>query len=315
MLDPARFSASAIDSETAAFNAKLEEQLAALPPLYHFPPQVIRQARAAGQGPFGPVVRIDWAQERTIAGPGGPLPIRVFVPQLVTGVYLHLHGGGFVIGSAGQQDPLLAMIATHCAVAVVSVDYRLAPEHPYPAGADDCEAAAKWLAERAPQEFGTTRLVIGGESAGANLAAVTLLRLRDRHGFTGFAAVNLTFGVFDLSLTPSAARWGERNLILSTPIMEWFNEQYVSRERRRDADVSPLYADLSGLPPALFTVGTLDPLLDDSLFMWARWTAAGNAAELALYPGGVHAFTAFPTALGRQANTRILDFIAAAVQN
>ena len=315
MLDPALFSPRAIDPETAAFNAELEKQLAAFPPLYNFPPQLIRQARESGQGPFGPVVCVDWAEERSISGPAGTLPLRVFIPKkTIAGVYLHLHGGGFTIGNARQQDPLLAAIATHCAVAVVSVDYRLAPEQPYPAGPDDCEAAALWLATHAQQEFGTTRLVIGGESAGANLAAVTLLRLRDHHAFTGFAAVNLTFGVFDLSLTPSAARWGERNLILNTPIMEWFNEQYVPRERRREADVSPLYADLSGLPPALFTVGTLDPLLDDSLFMCARWTAAGSAAELVLYPGGVHAFTAFPIALGRRANARIEEFIAEAVQ-
>jgi acetyl esterase/lipase len=107
-------------------------------------------------------------------------------------------------------------------------------------------------------------------------------------------------------------RWGERNLILSTPIMEWFNHEYVPAERRRDPDVSPLYADLARMPSALFTVGTLDPLLDDSLFMHARWIAAGNRAELAIYPGGVHAFTAFPLALGRRANERICEFIASA---
>jgi acetyl esterase len=137
--------------------------------------------------------------------------------------------------------------------------------------------------------------------------------MRDRHGFTAFRGANLTFGVFDLSMTPSATRWGERNLILSTPIMEWFNQHYVPADRRRDPDVSPLYADLANMPPALFTVGTLDPLLDDSLFMHARWVAAGNRAELAVYPGGVHAFTAFALALGRRANERIFEFIAAAV--
>ena len=312
-LDPALFAPAAIDAETAAFNAELEKQLAAMPPLYEFPPSVVRQARESGQGPFGAIVFVEWATERSVPGPAGEIPLRLFVPERVRGVYLHLHGGGFTIGSARQQDPLLAAIATRCAVAVVSVEYRLAPEHPYPAGPDDCEAVALWLATQAQAEFGTDRLVIGGESAGANLAAVTLIRMRDRHGFTGFRGANLSFGVFDLSLTPSAARWGERNLILSTPIMEWFNHQYVPAGRRLDPDVSPLYADLAHLPPALFTVGTLDLLLDDSLFMHARWVAAGNRGELAVYPGGAHAFTAFPLALGRRANERIFEFIAAAV--
>jgi acetyl esterase len=312
-LDPALFAPATIDAETAAFNAELEKQLAAMPPLYNFPPSVVRQARESGQGPFGALVFVEWARERGIPGPAGEIPLRLFIPERVRGVYLHLHGGGFTIGSARQQDPLLAAIATRCAVAVVSIEYRLAPEHPYPAGPDDCEAAALWLATRAQAEFGTDRLVIGGESAGANLAAVTLIRMRDRHGFTGFRGANLAFGVFDLSLTPSAASWGERNLILSTPIMEWFNHQYVPAGRRREPDVSPLYADLAHLPPALFTVGTLDLLLDDSLFMHARWVAAGNRGELAVYPGGAHAFTAFPLALSLRANERIFEFIAAAV--
>lgn len=312
-IDPALFTSAAIAAETAAFNAELEQQLAAMPPLHNFPPSVIRQARESGQGPFGALVYVDWATERTIPGPAGDIPLRLFVPERIDGIYLHLHGGGFTLGSAHQQDPLLAAIATRCAVVVISVDYRLAPEHPYPAGPDDCEAAALWLATNARREFGTEHLVIGGESAGANLTAVTLLRMRDRHGFTAFRGANLTFGAFDMSLTPSAARWGERNLILSTPIIEWFHNQYAPAERRRDPDLSPLYADLTNMPPALFTVGTLDPLLDDSLFMHARWTAAGNAAELALYPGGVHAFTAFPLSIGRQANERIRQFIAGAV--
>jgi acetyl esterase/lipase len=193
---------------------------------------------------------------------------------------------------------------------VVSVDYRLAPEHPFPAGPDDCEAAALWLAGRAAAEFGTTRLWIGGESAGAHLALVTLLRLRDRHGLRPFAGANLAYGAYDLSMTPSQRRWGERNLVLSTPILGWFYDFFVpGPERRRDPDVSPLYADLAGLPPALLTVGTLDPLLDDTLFLHARWIAAGGGAELAVWPGGIHGFDAFPTRLSRAARERMDAFL------
>ena len=110
--------------------------------------------------------------------------MRVLTPPDVRGVYLHLHGGGFVFGSCRLQDDRLEQLALACRVAVVSVEYRLAPEDPYPAGPDDCEAVGLWLAENAAQELGSDRLCIGGESAGANLAVVTLLRLRDRHGFT-----------------------------------------------------------------------------------------------------------------------------------
>ncbi|MBI5605928.1 MAG: alpha/beta hydrolase fold domain-containing protein [Deltaproteobacteria bacterium] len=91
--------------------------------------------------------------------------------------------------------------------------------------------------------------------------------------------------------------------------MEWFHENYAPREKWRHPEVSPLYADLKGLPSALFTVGTPDPLLDDSLFMYSRWVAAGNEADLALYPGGIHVFNLFPIRLAEMANARIRDFI------
>jgi acetyl esterase len=310
---PHLFRPEAIDPETAEFNRKLEEMLATIPPTHTLPPQVTRDARESGKGIFGPVVRSDMAIERAVPGPAGDVPVRVFVPERVDGVYLHLHGGGWVLGRAHHSDVRNEQIARHCNVAVVSVDYRLAPEDPYPAGPDDCEAAAVWLAEHAKAEFGTDRLAIGGESAGGHLTAVTLLRMRDRHGFTGFAAANLVYGVYDLTMTPSQARWGERNFVLSTPAMAWFYGHFLPSQDRRDPDISPLYADLSGMPPALFTVGTLDPLLDDSLFMYQRWIAAGNDAELAVYPGGPHGFNSFPTDLARRANERIDAFIRTTV--
>ena len=312
-LDP--FSPEAIDDETRKIVEQVEKILSETPSIHTLEPEQIRQARREGRGWQGPIVRVDNGTDRTIQGPAGPLGLRVFVPDEVRGVYLHIHGGGWTLGAADQQDILLWMVARHCKLAVVSVEYRLAPEDPYPAGPDDCEAAAAWLVVNAHREFGSGRLLIGGESAGAHLSAVTLLRVRDRHGFTGFAAANLTYGMYDLGFTPSVARWGERDLVLSTPIIEWFTNHFVAtKEQRRDADVSPLYADLSGMPPALFTVGTLDPLLDDSLFMYQRWLAAGNQAELALYPGGIHGFNAFPSSLGKRAHQRIDSFLQGALE-
>jgi acetyl esterase/lipase len=308
-LDPLLFRPEAIDPETESVNKVVEALLATMPSIVDQTPQEIRAEREAGKGVFPPLLFLPEARDRFIPGPAGPIKLRVCVADKVECVYLHFHGGGWVLGGAHHQDPLLKLVADTCNAAVISVDYRLAPEHPYPAGPDDCEAAAVWLVKNSVSEFGTDRLMIGGESAGAHLSAVTLVRLRDKHGFTDFRAANLVFGAFDLSLTPSVRRWGDRNLILSTPIIEWFTNHFVPPDRRRDPDVSPLYADLCDMPPALFTIGTLDPLLDDNLFMHDRWVAAGNTAELAVYPGCIHGFTAFPNQAGRDGNLGQLDFL------
>jgi acetyl esterase len=309
-LNPSVFDPQAVDPKTAKFNKKLEELLATMPRAYSRTPQEVREDRESGKSWMGPIRRLDEGQDRVVRGLGREVPVRVFVPDEVHGVYLHMHGGGFVLCHPDHFDEALAATAKNCKVAVVSVDYRLAPEHPYPAAADDCETVAVWMTENAKSEFGTERLVIGGESAGANLSVVTLLRMRDRHGFTGFLGANLVYGCFDISMTPSQRNWGERELIISTRTIEWFNDHYVpQKEKRTEPDVSPLYADLSNLPPALFTVGTLDPLLDDSLFMHVRWLAAGNPSELAVYPGGTHVFNMFPTKIAREANKKILHFI------
>ncbi|MFO1394422.1 MAG: alpha/beta hydrolase [Steroidobacteraceae bacterium] len=307
-IDPSLFDPAAVDGETRQANELLERLLASTPSVLEVPAREVRAARAEGRSFAGPVIHSDRAVDQIIDGPAGPLPLRVFSTPGARGVLLHIHGGGWALGAHDLQDPMLETVAATARVSVVSVGYRLAPEHPYPAANDDCETAALWLARHAQVEFGTGRLFIGGESAGAHLSVTTLLRLRDRHGLRPFAAACLTYGAFDLGLTPSARRWGARNLVLSTPIMERFIEWYAPPDVG-DPDASPLYGDLRGLPPALFSVGTIDPLLDDTLFMASRWIAAGNAAELAVYPGGVHGFNALPTALSRRANTRLMEFI------
>jgi acetyl esterase/lipase len=205
----------------------------------------------------------------------------------------------------------LERFADNCGIACVSVEYRLAPEHPYPAGPDDCEAAALWLVREGMKRFGTTRFSIGGESAGAHLSAVTLLRLRDRHGLSPFSAAVLNYGCYDLGMTPSARRWGEEKLVLNTASIVGFRKCFLPPGTdTSDPDVSPLYADLHALPPAIFTVGTRDALLDDSLFMAPRWLAAGNVAELALYPGACHGFMSMPSAQRGEALARIERFLA-----
>jgi acetyl esterase len=250
--------------------------------------------------------------DREIAG----VPCRVFRPAgAAKAVYLHFHGGAMILGSPVLNDVPNADLAARLGLAVVSVDYRLAPEHPFPAGSDDCLAVARWLVEHAAAEFGTDRLVVGGESAGGYFAALTLLRVRDElDAIDRFVGANLVFGAYDLGGTP--ATHGQRPSdvadILTLDTFAIVRECYVPGRTTDDVrvpEISPLYADLRGLPPALFTVGSADHLLDDSLFMAARWEAYGNESELAVYPDCVHAFTGFPMELAKRANERIDQFL------
>lgn len=312
MIEP--FGIEATDAETAELNARLEAALAGAPSILTQPAAEVRAARERGESLWGPVVTVPEARTTAVSHLGHSVPVRVIAPQgTPRGIYLHLHGGGWTLGAAHHSDVRNRQIS-RLGLCAVSVEYRLAPEHPYPAGPDDCEVVADWLLEGGADEISpggaALPLLIGGESAGAHLSLVTLLRLRDRRGSAGFAAANLVYGCYDLRLTPSAARWGDRNLVLSTPILHWFVDHFLQGKTTDDPDVSPLRADLRELPPALLTVGTLDPLLDDSLFLHARWRAAGNASELAVYPGGIHTFNVLPLALGRTANARIDRFLA-----
>ena len=310
--DPALFRDNAIDPETAVLNGKMIELLEGQPDWWIVGTENARAARRRGEGPFPPPVMSDRA--RTIAIPGkdgNAITLRIIdPPRAPRGVYLHLHGGGWVLGGADMQDPMLERVADNTGQAVVSIEYRLAPEHPYPAGPDDCEAAALWLARNVRDRFGTDALTIGGESAGGHLAAVTVLRMRDRHGYTGFRGANLVYGAFDLGMSPSQRQFGNTRLVLRTIDMQQFYNAFLPTIiERRVPDISPLYAELGNLCPALFTVGTKDALLDDTLFMHARWVAAGNEAELAIYPGGAHGFTLFPNALSQAATARMDSFL------
>ena len=300
-----------VAAEAIAFNEKLEAMLAKAPSIHTLPPALVRAARKEGKGLFGALVHVPEAKEISIPGRAGEIKLRVIRPPgEPKGVYLHMHGGGWTLGGADQQDVMLLQLASATGLVAASIEYRLAPEHPFPAAAEDCEDAAKWLTTVGAATLAApARFAIGGESAGAHLAALTLLRLP----LQTFYAANLVYGAYDLSSTPSARSWGDRNLVLSVPIIEYFGNGFtpkLSREERRDPKLSPLYADLRGMPPALFTVGALDPLLDDSLFMEARWRAAGNSSTLRVWPHAVHGFNAFPIELGRISNRDQFEFLA-----
>ncbi|MEA2740883.1 MAG: acetyl esterase [Acetobacteraceae bacterium] len=310
-LRPAVFRPDAIAADTAQFNDAVVSLMTGLPEWWNVGAEATRAARREGRGPFPPIIKSPRARTIVIPGRNGnEIPLRIIAPAQVRGVYLHIHGGGWVLGSAEQQDPMLERIADNTGLAVVSVEYRLAPENPYPAGPDDCEFAAAWLVKNAKAEFGSDVLTIGGESAGGHLSAVTVLRMRDRYGYTGFRGANFVYGAFDLSMTPSQMAFGSRRLVLRTIDMQQFYNAFLPTIiERRAPDISPLYADLKGLCPALFSVGTQDALLDDTLFMHARWIAAGNETELAIYPGGAHGFTLFPNRLADEAGARSEEFL------
>ena len=307
-------------AECRAFNEQIEALMAGMPKVHEIPAEVTRRARREGRGVLPAPARAAHAYELRAPGRAGPVAVRVIPPQTreATGVYLHFHGGGHTLGSADGQDPLLEALAETTGLCVASVEYRLAPEHPFPAGPDDCEDAALWLVGDGVAEIGAPPVfAVGGESAGAHLAASTILRLRDRHGLTPFSAANLVYGVFDLSGTPSQRLWpAGRELVLSRESMAWFTRCFapeMSTDELRSPEISPLYVDLHGLPPALFVVGTSDPLLDDSLFMSSRWLAAGNEAELLVYPEAAHGFNVFPLAAAAHANEAQAAFLRTAL--
>lgn len=235
---------------------------------------------------------------------GRRVPVRIFAPESGTarGVYLDIHGGGFYMGLAARGDAHNLRLAHALGIAVVSVDYRLAPEHPWPAAPEDCETAALWLLEEAETRFGTTRLAIGGVSAGATLAMTTLLRLRDRDLANPFVGAALQFGTYDMSGQTPAGRLLDG---------EFFIQAYAGHVAdRTNPDISPVYGDLRGLPPVLLVVGSLDILLEDNLVIAARLSAAGGEVDVRVYPESPHGFTLHPTATASAALNNIESWLA-----
>lgn len=307
--DTALFHDNAISPDTRRVTEAVIARMASAPAVTDLPS--IREAFSRGQHGIPASPKSPHASEMTIPGPGGDIPLRILSPQIemIRGVYLHLHGGGWMIGTNDMWDDQLERLGREAGLVCISVDYRLAPEHPFPAATDDCLAAALWLIDNAQSNWSTDNLTIGGESAGAHLAVTTLIGLRDLGKGRSFRAANLAYGCYDLSSTPSV-RAATESLIIDRAAIENFALNFGGGINLRDPAISPLYANLSHLPPALFSVGTRDPLLDDSMFMAMRWRAAGNAGELALYPGGLHGFDALGGEIAETARSRASIFLS-----
>ncbi len=239
----------------------------------------------------------EMAERRALTVPGrrGAIPARLYVPANVKGEapgLLYLHGGGFVIGSPDTHDRLTRELADGIGARVLSLQYALAPEHPYPTALHDCVDAASWLvAHGGAIGIDPARLLIGGDSAGANLAAATVLKLRADGSPAAFRAALLLYGRFTHEDTPSIDAWASRDLVLSKRVMDWFRDHYVGTGGDpRDPFLNPLAGELRGFPPSVLVVGTLDPLLDDSRMFAAALEKAGVPAELHVYEDGLHAF-------------------------
>ncbi len=239
------------------------------------------------------------ADTRTVDG----VRVRILRPACAPkGVVLDIHGGGWVIGNAQMDDDLNLGMVNACDVTVVSVDYRLAVDTPVEGLLHDCLTAARWLLN-AP-EFAGLPVIIVGESAGGHLAAATLLALKQwPELLQRVSGALLHYGVYDLTGTPSVRTAGPDTLLLDGPGMVEALRLLtpgLSDEERRQPPLSPLYGDLSGLPPALMFVGTLDPLKDDTLLIGEQWPGA----EVHLVPETAHGFIHFPVGLGH----RVLEY-------
>lgn len=253
--------------------------------------------------------------DRRIDIPSGAVRLHTFVPDgPIRGVMLDVHGGGWAAGAPEDDDTLNDQLARALGVVVVAPDYRLTPDVTIREQIEDCVAIAEWLGANAQAEYGADAMIIGGISAGAHLAAATLLRLRDGGSptFGKVVAARLDSGPYDLGFTPSAYLSTEQTLVLTHDWLFGLVEvglPGLSLEQRRSPELSPLLNDLSELPPALFTVGDLDPLRDDSILMAARWQLAGGQAAVDVWPEGGHAFINMATPLGALALDRTISWL------
>lgn len=328
-IEPSTFDPATLSPESREFNAKLSAITASQPKWYEIGAEAYRKLRAEGGTALPAPIVLDSgiAFEIPSRDPSRNVPCRVFKPQngeAPRAVFMHIHGGGWVLGNESSQDVKLQRLADIHSIACISVGYRLAPEHPFPAGPEDCFDVAEWLVRHAQERFQAPFAFMGGESAGGHLTALTTLHLLQHSDpvYSGhrLRGLILHYGCFSLRWLPSVYSFAKRepHLVLSLETMTEFQNAFLGKgwtqEMLDDPNVSPLYADLPSLrhklPPALFTCGTEDYLLDDTLFMSSRWLSAGAEAVVAIVKGAAHGYTTFDPAIkgsGSQEGDRVTD--------
>ena len=251
---------------------------------------IVTLSAAAGESEA--VARVE---NRTVPGPRGEIPVRIYTPEgrAPFPVLVYFHGGGWVIGNLETHDGVCRHLANAAGAVVVSVDYRLAPEHPFPASGEDAYAATRWVAANAAAMGGDARrIAVGGDSAGGNLAAVVSLMARDRGG-PPLVFQLLVYPVTDApSANAASYRENAEGYFLTAKMMHWFWNHYCGKNPDlSDPYLCPLRAkDLKRLPPALVVTAEFDPLRDEGEAYAARLREAGNQADLKRYPGMIHGF-------------------------
>ncbi len=257
--------------------------------------------RPAAQGPRPAEVAV---VDRTIPGPGGDIPVRLYRPANVPAggalpCLVYAHGGGWVFGNLDSHDVLCAQLALEAGIAVFAVDYRLAPEARFPGAFDDVVAALQWVAANGPSVgIDPSRLAIGGDSAGGNLAAAVSIWARDHKG-PQLRLQLLAYPVTDAVARAESYRLFADGYGLNAPTMEWFFDHYTpDRGTRGDWRVSPLRAaSLAGLPPALVITAGYDPLRDEGRAYAFRLQQEGTLADLVEFGGMLHGFLSSPMLL------------------
>ncbi|GAC1366459.1 MAG: alpha/beta hydrolase [Ktedonobacteraceae bacterium] len=274
------------------------DQLAALPPWYEVPLELARQQRVLAAPVLnGPSEAVRRVEDRAIPGPGGTLPVRIYTPDGdgLFPVLVYFHGGGWVLSNLETHDALCRKLTNRAHCIVVSVDYRLAPEHKFPAAVDDSYAATKWVAENAHTFNGdATRIAVGGDSAGGNLATVTALLARERGGpaLTFQLLIYPATDHFRSSAQRASFIENSEGYFLTRDGMRQFVSYYLPNpDEDTDFRFSPLQArDLSGLPPALVITAEYDPLRDEGEDYARHLQQAGVPVTLKRYDGMIHGF-------------------------
>lgn len=275
---------------------KILQETAALglPAYQDLSPDAARKQMLSLAPPVDPMLSVKRLENRNIPGPDGEIPIRLYYPECDPpfAVLVYFHGGGWVIGNLDTHHGVCHALANTSGCLVVSVDYRLAPEHRYPAAVEDAYAAAKWVAENSNViQADPNRLAVGGDSAGGHLAAVVALMARDRKAPRIDFQV-LIYPITDCSFNTPSYQENKEGYMLTRDLMKWFWHHFIEDAgEANNPYVSPLRADdLSDLPPALIVTAEYDPLRDEGEAYGKRMQAAGVSVTLSRYPGMIHAF-------------------------
>lgn len=276
------------------------------------PIEALRQAMTMPQGKVEAVGRV-W--EETIAGGDGqPLRLRLYAPEAAAATrpaMLFLHGGGFVLCDLDSHDNICRALCNAAGALVVSVAYRLAPEHPFPAAPEDAYSAFQWLASQAVElDVDANNIAVAGDSAGGNLAVATSLLCRDRGGPQP-AQQCLLYPAIDAACDSDSMHEFAEGYLLSREQMRWFWAQYLPASQRQSPYAQPLRAELAGLPPTTLITAGCDPLRDEGQAFAEALARAGNTVAYHCEAGQIHGFCSYLQ--GLPAARRVLEQVAASL--